>query len=131
MEFIPRKKSSLKHFTNLFDSYLNTVSGIHPSTFNKIEFRKEESDRETILIAAGGLGLEWSGVASLPQQIGFSIMGLPPSQQIFSPPHESEFPYCYLKWDIEIKKKSLKFEQQNELILKGNLKTFYTCGTYF
>ena len=57
--------------------------------WKKIEFCKEESDREAILMAAGGLGLEWGGVASLPQQTGFSILGALPSHQFFSPPHES------------------------------------------
>ena len=77
----------------------------------KIEFCKEESDSEVILIAAGGLCLEWCGGASLPQKTGFSIVGALPSHQIFSPPHESYSPYCYLKWDIEVKNKLLKFEQ--------------------
>ena len=57
--------------------------------WKKIEFCKEESDREAIPIAAGGLGLEWGGVASLPQKTSFSIVGALPSHQIFSIPHES------------------------------------------
>ena len=32
---------------------------------------------------------------------------------------------------LKSKKKSLKFEQQNELLLKGTLKTFRACGAYF
>ena len=41
------------------------------------EFHKGESDREVMVIAAGGLG---EGAASLPQQAGFPIMGpFPPT----------------------------------------------------
>ena len=47
--------------------------------WKKTDFYKEESDREVIIIAAGGLG---EGAASLPHQAGFPIMGP-------FPPHES------------------------------------------
>ena len=67
--------------------------------WKKNEFYKGESDREVILIAAGGLR---EGAESLLQQAGFPIMGLLPSHQIFSPPHESlSSPYCYLEWGTE------------------------------
>ena len=45
--------------------------------------KKGETDREVIVIAAGGLG----GV--LLQQPGFPIVGALPSHQIFFPPPES------------------------------------------
>ena len=65
----------------------------------KAEFYKGESDREVILIAAGGLG---EGAESLLQQAGFLITGALPSHKILSPPHESlSFPSCYLKWDTK------------------------------
>ena len=67
----------------------------------KTEFYKVESDREVIVIAAGGLG---EGASPAGR---FSHSGSLPSHQIFSYPHESfSPPYCYLKWT------------QNELILK-------------
>ena len=67
--------------------------------WKKTEFRKGESDREVIVIVAGGLR---EGAESLLQQAGFPIMGALPSHQVFSPPHESlSFPYCYLKWDTK------------------------------
>ena len=97
--------------------------------WKKTEFYKGESDREVMVIAPGGLG---EGAASLPQQAAFLIMGALPSHQIFSPPHESlSSPYCYLKWDIDVNKKELKFDPQSELILKGTLRKFSTCGAYF
>ena len=65
----------------------------------KTEFYKGESDREVILIAAGGLG---EGAESLLQQAGFLITRALPSNQILSPPHESlSIPSCYLKWDAK------------------------------
>ena len=67
--------------------------------WKKTEFYKGESDREVIVIAAGGLG---EGAESLLQQAGFPIMGALPSNQIFSPPHESlGSPYCYLERDTK------------------------------
>ena len=61
--------------------------------------KRGESDREVIVIAAGGLG---EGAESLLQQAGFPIMGALPSHQIFSLSHESlSPPYCYLKWDTK------------------------------
>ena len=80
---------------------------------------KGESDREAILIAAGGIG--GGGGGGLLQA---SIMGVFLSNQIFSPPHEIlSFPIA--TWNGMMKsKKSLKFEQQNELVLKGTLKNF-------
>ena len=47
--------------------------------WKKTEFYKGESDREVIVIAAGGLG---EGAASLPYQAGFPIMWALPSHQI-------------------------------------------------
>ena len=71
--------------------------------YKKTEFYKGESDREVIVIAAGGLG---EGAASLRQRSGFPIMGALPSPQIFSPPYESlSSPYCYPKWDTDVNKK--------------------------
>ena len=70
-----------------------------PVLWKKTEFYKGESDREVIVIVAGGLR---EGAESLLQQAGFPIMGALPSHQVFSPPHESlSFPYCYLKWDTK------------------------------
>ena len=93
------------------------------------EFYKGESDHELIVLATGGL-LE--GDVSLPQQAGFPIMRALPSDQIFSCPHESlSSPYCYLKWDIDVNKKSLKFDPLNELILKGSLKNFLPVARIF
>ena len=67
--------------------------------WKKTEFYKGESDREVIVIAAGGLR---EGAESLLQQAGFPIMGALPSHQIFSSRHESLCsPYCYLKWDTK------------------------------
>ena len=51
--------------------------------WKKAEFYKGESDREVIVIAAGGLG---EGAASLPQQEGFPIMGALHFHQIFPLP---------------------------------------------
>ena len=48
--------------------------------WKKTEFYKGESDREVIVIAAGGLR---EGAESLLQQAGFPIMGALPSHQIF------------------------------------------------
>ena len=53
--------------------------------WKKIEFFKGESDPEAIVIAAGG-------AANLPQQ-----------HQIPHPESLSSS-YCYLKWDIQVKK---------------------------
>ena len=65
---------------------------IMPVLWKKTEFYKGESDREVIVIAAGGLR---EGAESFLQQAGFPIMGVLPSHQIFSPPHESlSSPYC-------------------------------------
>ena len=47
------------------------------------EFYKGESDREVIVIAAGGLG---EGAASLHQQAGFPIMGPFPPTKFFPLP---------------------------------------------
>ena len=63
----------------------------------KTEFYKGESNREVIVIAAGGLG---EGAESFLQQAGFPIIKL--FQSSFPPPHESlSSPYCYLKWDTK------------------------------
>ena len=48
--------------------------------------KKGETDRDVIVIVAGGLGGE-GGV--LLQQAGFPIVGALPSHQIFFPPPES------------------------------------------
>ena len=65
----------------------------------KTAFYKGERGHEVIVIAAGGLR---DGTKNLLQQAGFPIMGVLPSHQVFSPPHESlSFPYCYLKWDTK------------------------------
>ena len=57
--------------------------------WKKIEFCKEESDHEAILIAAGGLGLEWGGVASL--RMGFKCLkARPTSRRQF--PFSTKFP---------------------------------------
>ena len=67
--------------------------------WKKTEFYKGESDREVIVIAAGGLG---EGAESLLQQAGFPIMEALPSHQFFSPPHEGlSSHYCYLKRDTK------------------------------
>ena len=80
----------------------------------KTEFYKGESDREVIVIAAGGLG------EGAPPAGRFSHYGYLPSHQIFSYPHEIlSFPYCYLKLT------------QNELIPKATLRKFSACGEYF
>ena len=50
--------------------------------WKKTEFYNGESDREVIMIAAGGLE---EGATSLPQQTGFPIMGALPSHQIVPP----------------------------------------------
>ena len=50
---------------------------IMPVLRKKTEFYQGESDREVIVIAAGGLG---EGAASLPQQAGFPIMRAPPTK---------------------------------------------------
>ena len=56
---------------------------------------------------------------SLPQQAGFSIMGALLSCQISSPPHES-LSFSIITWNgILMSKKSLKFEQQIDLVLQG------------
>ena len=97
--------------------------------WRKTEFYKGESDRKVIIIAAGSLG---EGAASLPQQAGSPIMGVLPSYQIFSPTLKSlSSPYCYLKWHIDVNKKELKFESQNELILKGTLRNFLPVKPFF
>ena len=62
----------------------------------KTEFNKGKSDREVIVIAAGGLG------DGAPPAGRFSHYGALPSQQFFSSDPESlSFPYCYLKWDTK------------------------------
>ena len=59
----------------------------------KIEFYKGKSNREVIVIAAGGLG------KGAPQAGRFFYYGDPSLPSNFYPPHESlSFPYCYLKW---------------------------------
>ena len=71
--------------------------------WKKNEFYNGESDREVIVIAAGGLG---EGATSLLQQAGFPIMGALLSHQFFSPANEIlSSPYRYLKWDIVVYKK--------------------------
>ena len=80
----------------------------------KTEFYKGGSDREVIVIAAGGLG------EGAPLAGRFSHYGSLPSHQIFSYPYESlSSPYCYLKLT------------QNELILLGTLRKLSACGQYF
>ena len=60
----------------------------------KTEFYKWESDREVIVIAAGGLK------EGAPPAGRFFHYGALPSHQIFSSARESlSSPYCYLKWD--------------------------------
>ena len=67
--------------------------------WKKTNFYKGESDREVIVIAAGGFR---EGAESILQQAGFPIMGGLSSHQIFSPPHESlSSPYLYLKLDTK------------------------------
>ena len=62
----------------------------------KTGFYKGESDREVIVIAAGGLG------EGAPLAVKFSHYGVLPSHQIFSSAPESHSsPYCYLKWDAK------------------------------
>ena len=62
----------------------------------KTEFYKGESDREVIVIAAGGLG------KGAPPAGRFPLMGVLPSHQMFSSAPESlSSPYCYLKWDTK------------------------------
>ena len=94
--------------------------------WKKIEFSKGESNCEAIIIVLmvceGGGG--WvRDAASLPQQAGFSIMKpFPPA--IFSPSPWKTY-RGIVTWNGTWKSKnSLKYEQQNELILKGILKNF-------
>ena len=62
----------------------------------KTEFYKGESDREVIVIAAGGLG------EGVPPAGRFSHYGVFPSRQSFSfPPEILSSPYCYMKWDTK------------------------------
>ena len=75
-----------------------SLPGIYPRSLNNVRFVEEdrvlnwESDREVIVVAAGGLT---EGAESLLQQAGFPIMGALPSHQIISPPHESlSSSYC-------------------------------------
>ena len=51
--------------------------------WKKTEFYMEESNREAMAIAAGGLGGEIGGAANLPQQTNFSIMRALLSHQMF------------------------------------------------
>ena len=51
--------------------------------WKKTEFYMEESNREAMAIAAGGLGGEVGGTANLPQQTNFSIMRALLSHQMF------------------------------------------------
>ena len=97
--------------------------------WKRIEFHQGESDHEAIIITAGGLG----GGHSEPPPAGRFFHFVAPSFPLnFSSSLETlSSAYFYLKWDTEVKKKSLKFEQQNELLLKGALKTFRACGAYF
>ena len=83
----------------------------------KTEFYKGESNREVIVIAAGGLG---EGAESLLQQAGFPIMGALPSHQIFPLLVKVLVPPI-VTWN----------GTQNELILKETLRKFSPCGTYF
>ena len=74
--------------------------------WKKIEFYKEESNSEANVIAVGGLG--GGGCCKPPSVDRFFHYGgtfLPPN---LSHPHKSlSFPYCYLKWDIKVKKKKV------------------------
>ena len=67
--------------------------------WKKAEFYKGDSDREVIVIVAGGLR---EGDESLLQTGRFSHYGALSSHQNFSPPHESlSSPYYYLKWNTK------------------------------
>ena len=80
----------------LYPGFIHAVL-IMSILWKKTEFYKGESNREVIVIAAGGLG---EGAESFLQQAGFPIIKL--FQSSFSPPHESlSSPYCYLKWDTK------------------------------
>ena len=67
--------------------------------WKKAEFYKGDSDREVIVIVAGGLR---EGDESLLQTGRFSHYGALSSHQNFSPPRESlSSPYYYLKWNTK------------------------------
>ena len=85
--------------------------------WKKTEFYKGESDREVIVIAAGGLR---EGAESFLQQAGFPIMGALPSHQIFPLLVKVLVPPI-VTWN----------GTQNELILKGTLRKLSACGAYF
>ena len=72
--------------------------------WKKTEFYKEESNREKIVIAAGGLGEDAEECPS----------------NFFHFPWKSYFPPI-VTWN----------GTQNELILKGTLRIFSACGAYF
>lgn len=118
--------------------------------WKKIEIYKGESDHEAIVIATGDQGaggMLWGepliirqifplwGIGNrrtpLPHhskngQPKVSLSPIESPYQFFSTFHKSLIsPYCYLKWDIKIKK-SLKFEQQKKSINSEgiSLKTF-------
>ena len=81
----------------------------------KTEFYKGESDREVIVIAAGGLRegappadrFSHYGGSSLPSN--FSLLPM----KVLVPP--------IVTWN----------GTQNELILKGTLRKFFACGAYY
>ena len=72
----PNCRLGVESLTKLSQGFIQALL-IMSVLWKKIEFYKEESDREEKVIAAGGLGSsgEGRGAASLPQQTGFSIMG--------------------------------------------------------
>ena len=86
-------------------------------SWKKTEFYKGESDPEVIVIAAGGLN---ECAESLLRQAGFPMMGALPSHQIFPLPMKV-LVLPIVTWN----------GTQNELILKGTLRKFSTCGAYF
>lgn len=110
--------------------------------WKKIEIYKGESDHEAIVIATGDQGaggMLWGEPLIIRQifplwgtgnrrtplphhskngQPKVSLSPIESPYQFFSTFHKSLIsPYCYLKWDIKIKK-SLKFEQQKKSILR-------------
>ena len=84
-----------RRFQVLYQKSINAVL-IMSVLRKKTGFYKGESDREVIVIAAGGLG------EGAPLAVKFSHYGVLPSHQIFSSAPESHSsPYCYLKWDTK------------------------------
>ena len=64
----------------------------------KIEFYKDKSDREAIVIAAEGAE-GGGGDCESPQAVMFFHYGGPSLPPNFSPPHEIlSSPYFYVKW---------------------------------